>query len=69
MGSVQLAFTVEDVLCDIEAQVFTKLSQSVLLGQNWMEKYGAQLDFPKREVTFNVKAEIASISSINIAPG
>ena len=67
MGSVQLAFTIEDVLCEIEAHVFAKLSQSVLLGQNWMEKYEAQLKFTKRKVTFNVKAEIASVSEI--APG
>ena len=69
LGSLPMKFKIENVTCDVEMFVFKSLSQNVILGRDWMEKYRVSIDFANKLIEFNVDIEIAVVSDTKLKPG
>jgi hypothetical protein len=68
IGTVNLQFYIGSTECETECYVFPKLSQEMILGRSFLNKYQATVDFGLNTFSFQIKATLYPTQSVTLKP-
>ena len=68
-GTALISFNIGSVKCDLNFFIFQDMTNQIILGRDFMDKYECAIDFKNKRILFNSAARIQSSKSYVLQPG